>query len=112
MGGPKCRSAQVRKISPPSGFDPWTVQAVASRYTDYTTKLHSEGILFYLTTRMTLHSDVRVTSGRAALAAIDTSRGLHDLFQSIAINIRLLLAIFKEVAGSMTSRLVNSTCLV
>ena len=30
-------SRQVRKISPPPGFDPRTVQPVASRYTDYAT---------------------------------------------------------------------------
>jgi hypothetical protein len=29
LGGPQCRSGQVRKISPPSGFDPQTVQPVA-----------------------------------------------------------------------------------
>jgi hypothetical protein len=34
LGGPLGRSEQVRKISPPPGFDPWTVQPVASRYTD------------------------------------------------------------------------------
>ena len=34
LGGPQCRSGQVQKISPPPGFDPRTVQAVASRYTD------------------------------------------------------------------------------
>ena len=34
LGGPQCRSRQVRKISPPPGFDPRTVQPVASRYTD------------------------------------------------------------------------------
>jgi hypothetical protein len=28
------RSGRVRKISPPPGFDPRTVQPVASRYTD------------------------------------------------------------------------------
>jgi hypothetical protein len=33
--GPQSRSGQVRKISPPPGFDPRTVQPVASRYTDY-----------------------------------------------------------------------------
>jgi len=33
--GPQGRSAQVRKISLPPGFDPRTVQPVASRYTDY-----------------------------------------------------------------------------
>ena len=36
--GPQGRSGQVRKISPPPGFDPWTVQPVGSRYTDYATR--------------------------------------------------------------------------
>ena len=35
LGGPQGRSGQVRKISPPPGFDPRTVQRVASRYTDW-----------------------------------------------------------------------------
>jgi len=35
LGGPQDRSGQVRKISSPSGFNPPTVQPVASRYTDY-----------------------------------------------------------------------------
>jgi len=35
--GPRGRSRQARKISPPPGFDPRTVQSVASRYTDYAT---------------------------------------------------------------------------
>ena len=34
MGGLQGRSGQVRKISPPPGFDPRTVQPVTSRYTD------------------------------------------------------------------------------
>ena len=34
LGGPQDRSGQVRKISSPPGFDPQTVQLVASRYTD------------------------------------------------------------------------------
>ena len=38
LGGPQDRSGQVRKISPPPGFDPRTVQPVASRYTDYATR--------------------------------------------------------------------------
>jgi hypothetical protein len=33
LGGPQGRSGQVLKISPPPGFDPQTVQLVASRYT-------------------------------------------------------------------------------
>ena len=32
LGGPQSWSGRVRKISPPQGFDPRTVQLVASRY--------------------------------------------------------------------------------
>ena len=34
LGGPQGRSGRVREISPLRGFDPRTVQPVASRYTD------------------------------------------------------------------------------
>ena len=35
LGWSQGRSGQVRKTSPPPGFDPQTVQPVASRYTDW-----------------------------------------------------------------------------
>jgi hypothetical protein len=35
LGEPQDRSGRFRKISPPPGFDPLTVQPVASRYTDW-----------------------------------------------------------------------------
>jgi hypothetical protein len=38
QGGPQSRSGQVQKISPPPGFDPQTIQSVASHYTDYATR--------------------------------------------------------------------------
>jgi hypothetical protein len=38
LGRPQGRSEHVRKISPPPGFDPWTVQPAAIRYTDYATR--------------------------------------------------------------------------
>jgi len=34
LGGPQGRSGQMRKISPPPGFDPRTVHRLASRYID------------------------------------------------------------------------------
>jgi len=37
LGGPQGRSGQVQKISPPPGFNPWTVQPVGNCYTDYAT---------------------------------------------------------------------------
>jgi hypothetical protein len=39
LGGPQCRSGQVRKISPPPGFDPRTFQPVASRWLALKSKL-------------------------------------------------------------------------
>ena len=35
ISGPQGPSGQVRKISPPPGFDPRTVKPVASRYTEW-----------------------------------------------------------------------------
>ena len=38
LDGPQGRAGQVRKISPPPGFDPRTFQPVAGRYTGYATR--------------------------------------------------------------------------
>ena len=38
LGGPQGLSEQVRKISPPPGLYPRTIQLVASRYTDYASR--------------------------------------------------------------------------
>jgi hypothetical protein len=38
LGRPQGRSGQKRKIAPPPGFDPRTVEPVASRCTDYETR--------------------------------------------------------------------------
>ena len=40
LGGPQGWSLQVRKISSPAGFHPWTVQPVAGRYTGYAIPAH------------------------------------------------------------------------
>ena len=39
-GRAQVRSGRVRKISPAPGFDPRTVQPVASRYTDWAIPAH------------------------------------------------------------------------
>ena len=36
LGGPRGQSGQVRKTSPPPGFNPQTVHSVASSYSDHT----------------------------------------------------------------------------
>jgi hypothetical protein len=38
LGGPLGRSGRARKISLPPGYDPRTIQPVASRYTDWATR--------------------------------------------------------------------------
>jgi hypothetical protein len=48
LSGPQGQSGQVRKISPPPGFDPRTVQPVASRYTDYATRHDVVSALLYM----------------------------------------------------------------
>ena len=52
LGRPQGRSGRVRKISPPPGFDPRTVQPVASRYADWAIPAHplnrKLGITIYL----------------------------------------------------------------
>jgi hypothetical protein len=35
LDGPEGRPGQVQKVSPPSRFDPWDVQTLASLYTNY-----------------------------------------------------------------------------
>jgi hypothetical protein len=42
LGGPQGRSGRVRKISPPPGFDPQTLEPIASRYTDYAVPAHGK----------------------------------------------------------------------
>ena len=48
LGGPQARSGRVRKISPPPGFDPRSVQSVASRYTDCAIPAHGRMINYLL----------------------------------------------------------------
>jgi hypothetical protein len=44
LGGSQGWSGRVRKISPPLGFDPRTIQPVASRYTDRAIAAHKDTI--------------------------------------------------------------------
>ena len=55
LGGPQGRSGQVRKISSPSGFDPRTVQPVASCYTDYAITSLKSGVRHQLHSPAAFH---------------------------------------------------------
>jgi hypothetical protein len=55
LGGPQGRSGQVRKVSTPPGFDPRTVQPVASRYTDWATRPTKERKLLQTKNRVLIY---------------------------------------------------------
>jgi hypothetical protein len=66
LGGPQGRSGQVRKISPSPGFDPWTVQPVASRYTEHATRptsftLHVTTSIYWWAVSITDHLTVFIS---------------------------------------------------
>jgi hypothetical protein len=54
LRGPQGRYVQVRKISPQPGFDPRTVQPVASRYIDWATPARSFHVLVPIFLSVTL----------------------------------------------------------
>ena len=74
LGGPQGRSEQVRKISPPPGFDPRTVPPVPSRYTDYATRLIFTSVK---KVKCILVHALRLYTGRTAHRG---SRGIALLF--------------------------------
>ena len=48
LGWPQGQSGQVLKISPPPGFDPRTVQLVASRYTNCAIPALHDAMQYYI----------------------------------------------------------------
>jgi hypothetical protein len=57
LGGPQGRSGHVQKISPPPGFDPRTIQPIASRYTFINKlKLNSKRLLLLQRMSLVRHS--------------------------------------------------------
>ena len=74
--GPQGRSGQARKISPPPGFDPRTVQPVASRYTDWAVPAHHvvEVITHvFLSSRDCHYTDILQVSTAVGIEAADFS---------------------------------------
>jgi hypothetical protein len=91
LGGPQGRSGRVRKISPTPGFDPRTVQPVASNYTDYAIPAHLRfmAVILYSTPKLREVSQITSAKGQRNLRnlmmqgksksdlEIHTTRSLH-----------------------------------
>ena len=92
---PQGRSGQVRKISPPQGFDSRTVQPVASLYTDYATRPTHE-IYFCLKVgekRRSFNMHVYVNMWVSSWIRL----GLKDLLEVVAKDkIRFILCQFEN----------------
>jgi hypothetical protein len=58
LGRPQGRSGRVLTVSPPTGFEPRTVQLVASRYTDWATPAH---VYIYVKRKLNQQSECRTT---------------------------------------------------
>ena len=71
------RFGQVRKISPPPGFDPQTVQPVASSYTDYTTLTTCKQIPPKFSTLAATEIN-KFISGRQPLQGVNVVRLFRD----------------------------------
>ena len=78
LDGPQGRSGRVRKISPPLGFDPRTVQLVPSRYTVY--------VIPMCTVSLSLNIPMAKSESLYTLAY--TTFG-SDLWHNIAENLRV-----------------------
>jgi hypothetical protein len=72
LGGTQGRSGRVGKISPLPGFEPRTVQAVTSRYTDWAIAAHSDITLYRKTLRT---KDKMISQNSALLGHYEASSG-------------------------------------
>jgi hypothetical protein len=95
----------VRKISPPPGFDPRTVQTVASRFTDWVIYGSQTRTLFYMT--------ICINSSPRSLGAWRQAAQLPPLFRSAVsrgpcVVVQFIpVTIFQEGAGTLFLWLVD-----
>jgi hypothetical protein len=89
LGVPQGRSGQVRKISPSSGFDPWTVQPVASRYTDCATRsskyivVHRKNVTVFLLTLTAVAVNFVFSERRVVIHICENDQGYAHFFSFI-----------------------------
>ena len=100
LGRPQGRSGRVRKISPPPGFDPRTVQPVASRYTDWAIAAH----LYNKKCSFFLNPETQKTKYIFAISTF--ARLAVSFYNSITFNLQTigLLSLVLAVAGPEFSK--------
>ena len=81
LGGRQDRSGGVRKISPPSGFDPRTVRPVASRYTDWAIPAIVWLTTTYITSNSKTHTRVGAKFHACSLSSEEDVSMKHTIFR-------------------------------
>ena len=87
--GPQGRSGQVRKTSPPLGFDHRTVQPVVSRYTDYATRPTVFTVAMCNTSQPQVWWDILALRVYFKVKDHRLSGDRHYLFSTIAATVRI-----------------------
>ena len=114
LGGPPSRSEQVRKISLPLGFDPRTVQTVASSYTDWVIPgSQSFPVNCYQTScknwlpASTVNDLPRTTESKFWCGVSDFLRGVNEIF-ALLISDAALIGSYRRFGTTYRSHLQRS----
>ena len=101
----------MRKISPPPGFDPPTVQPVTSRYTDYTTRpiIISEyaniSVPIVATILRTVEVDMHEDATQGKVAPLNVTTHVTQMTNSYILNLNCFVAVnFNMEAPQMVGR--------
>jgi hypothetical protein len=108
LDGPQGLSERLRKISPPPGFDPRTVQAVVSRYTDWATWPRT---VQYLILIMTQHELFLITNCMYVMSASEV-RASNTITTDSMANLFLWLSPAPLTKTIKIIYMFNASCTV
>ena len=110
LGGPQGRSGRVRKISPPPGLDPRTVQPVANRYKDYAIPAHIIIIIIIIISSSSSSSSSSMGGGGGELGEFYFGKGYPVNLSLILskLNLSEISSTFDSLALSSNTRLFQA----
>jgi hypothetical protein len=106
---PQGRSGQVRKISPSPGFDPRTVQPVASRYTDWATQPTLACNNWENLRKVSASS--RIEQGNSRIQAVRITYELPERKLVLLQYLIMLLELYCVECAEKMRWIINSSCI-
>jgi hypothetical protein len=117
LGGPRAGLARWgNSPPPPPGFNPWTVQPLGSRYTDYDKHNYAAVAVLFLTYSNTCSNSyvVRLLTMIFDSAVLSTYSELHIVLNGgtakIAVIISVPMSLFTTLKSTITKCLLQSWC--